>query len=101
MRFTTRKIPWDGRQNSANGFKDIRKRVREIFSEVVAEHEFEIQETRVASDHVHVLWGFPPRYSITHVVGMLKSIAASEIFDEFPEVKNELRGENFAKMAIL
>jgi len=70
--------------------EDIRKRVREIFSEVAAHHGFEIQEMRVASDHVHIFLTFPPRYSIAHVVGMLKSISASEIFGEFPEVKKEL-----------
>jgi len=38
---------------------------------------------------------FPPRYSIVQVVGMLKSISASEVFEEFPEVKKQLRGGEF------
>jgi putative transposase len=75
--------------------EDIRRRVREIFSEIGAHHGFEILEMRVAPDHVHIFLGFPPRYSIAHVVGMLKSISASEIFDEFPEVKKELWGGEF------
>ena len=75
--------------------EDIRKRVGEVFSEVAVHHGFEIQETRVAPDHVHIFLGFPPRYSIAHVVGMLKSISASEIFEEFPEVKKELWGGEF------
>jgi putative transposase len=75
--------------------EDIRRRVREIFLEIGAHHGFEIQETRVAPDHVHIFLGFPPRYSIAQVVGMLKSISASEIFDEFPEVKKELWGGEF------
>ena len=70
--------------------EDIWKRVREIFSDIAAYHGFEIQELRVAPDHVHIFLSFPPRYSIVHVVGMLKSISASEIFDEFPEAKKEL-----------
>ena len=75
--------------------EDIRQRVREIFSEVASHHGFEIQEMRVAEDHVHIFLTFPPRYSIAHVVGLLKSISASEIFDEFPEVKKELWGGEF------
>jgi putative transposase len=75
--------------------EDIRKRVQEIFSDIAAHHGFEIQEMRVASDHVHIFLGFPPRYSIAHVVGMLKSISGSEIFDKFPEVKKELWGGEF------
>ena len=81
--------------------RDIRKRVGEIFSDIAAHHRFEIQELRIAPDHVHIFLSFPPRYSIAKVVGMLKSISASEIFDEFPEVKRELWGENFGRMDIL
>ena len=72
--------------------EDIRDKAREIFSEVAENYGFEIQEMRVAPDHVHIFLGFPPRYSIAQVVGMLKSISASEIFEKFPEVKKELWG---------
>ena len=75
--------------------EDIRKRVRELFSEIATHHGFEIQEMKVAPDHVHIFLGFPTRYSIAKVVGMLKSISASEIFDEFPEIKKELWGGEF------
>jgi len=75
--------------------EDIRRRVREIFSEIGAHHGFEIQETRVAPDHVHIFLSFPPRYSIAHVVGVLKSISAAEVFEKFPEVKKELWGGEF------
>ena len=74
---------------------DIRERVGEIFSEIAQHHGFEIQEMRVAPDHVHAFLGFPPRYSIAQVVGMLKSISASEVFEEFPEVKKQLWGGEF------
>ncbi len=75
--------------------EDIRKRVRELFLEIAAHHGFEIEEMKVAPDHVHIFLGFPTRYSIASVVGMLKSISASEIFKEFPEVKKELWGGEF------
>jgi len=75
--------------------EDIRKKVGEIFLDIALHHGFEIQELRVAPDHVHMFLSFPPRYSIAHVVGMLKSISASEVFDKFPEVKKELWGGEF------
>ena len=75
--------------------EDIRKRVGELFVEIAVQHGFEIQELKVAPDHVHVFLNFPPRYSISYVVGMLKSISASGIFDEFPEVKKQLWGGEF------
>ena len=74
---------------------DIRERVGEIFSEIAQHHGFEIHEMRVAPDHAHLFLSFPPRYSIAQVVGMLKSISASEVFEEFPEVKKHLWGGEF------
>ena len=75
--------------------EDIGKRVREVFSGIVAHHGFEIQELRVAPDHVHIFLSFASRYSVAHVVGMLKSISASEIFDECPGVKKDFLGGEF------
>jgi len=71
---------------------DIRERVGEIFEEVSRNHDFEIDTLEIAEDHVHIFLSFPPRYSISRVVGMLKSISASVIFEEYPEVKRELWG---------
>jgi len=38
---------------------DIRDRVREIFLEIAENHGFEIQEMRVAPDHVHLFLNLP------------------------------------------
>jgi putative transposase len=77
--------------------EDIREKVKEIFREVAERHEYEIEEVNIAPDHVHIFLSFPPRYSIAHVVGVLKRISAAEVFEEFPEVKKELWGGNFGK----
>lgn len=74
---------------------DIRTKVEEIFQEIAGNHDFEIDTLEVAQDHVHIFLSFPPRYSISRVVGMLKSISASVIFREHPEVKRELWGGEF------
>jgi len=74
---------------------DVQERVKSIFQEIAANHEFEIDTLEVAADHVHIFLSFPPRYSISRVVGMLKSISASVIFKEHPEVKRELWGGEF------
>ena len=69
---------------------EIRERVRELFHEIGLYHGFEIMELEIAKDHVHVFISFPPKYSITKVVGILKAVSAREIREEFPEVKDEL-----------
>ena len=73
----------------------IRERVKVLFGEIADHHGFEIEEMEIALDHVHIFLSFPPRYSIARVVGMLKSISASEVFEEFPKVKKELWGGEF------
>ena len=51
---------------------------------------------------MHLFLSFPPRYSISKAVGILKSISASRVFQEHPEVKRELwGGANCGKTAIL
>jgi len=74
---------------------DIRDRVKGVFEEICKNHEFEIDTLEVARDHVHIFFSFPPRYSISKVVGILKSISGSIIFQEHPEVKKELWGGEF------
>ena len=71
---------------------DVRKLVKEIFYKIADEFEFEIDRCEVAEDHVHILMTFPPRYSISEVVGIVKSITASKIFEEFPRIKKQLWG---------
>jgi putative transposase len=66
----------------------VRAEVEKIFLDVAEHHGFEIEEMRVAPDHVHIFLSFPPRYSISQVVGMLKSISASEVFEKYPEVSS-------------
>jgi putative transposase len=72
--------------------EDIKARTKEIFEEIAIHHDFEIDTLEIAQDHVHIFLSFPPRYSISKVVGMLKSISASVIFKECPEIKKELWG---------
>jgi putative transposase len=74
---------------------DVRQRVEEMFYEIAENHEIEIDALEVAKDHVHLFVSFPPRLSISNVVGKLKSISASVIFREHPEVKRELWGGHF------
>jgi putative transposase len=77
----------------------MRQRAAELLREIAAEFQFEIEEMEVANDHVHLFLTVPPRYAIAKVVGLLKSISASELFREFPELKRQLRGGEFWKVA--
>ena len=71
---------------------DIQKFVVECFKEIALSNDFEIEEMKIAEDHVHIFLGFPPRYSISEVVQRLKGKSAREIFQRYREVKKELWG---------
>ena len=68
---------------------DIRTKVEEIFQEIAGNHDFEIDTLEIAKDHVHIFLSFPPRYSISKVVGILKSYQWQCNFSGAPEVKKE------------
>ena len=74
---------------------DLQQRVKEIFKEVSEDFGFELDTMEVMEDHVHLFLSAPPKYSIAKMVGILKSISASKIFKEFPEVKKQLWGGQF------
>ena len=68
----------------------LRERVEGLLREVAQDFGFEIDMLEVAVDHVHIFLDFPPRYSIAKVVGILKSITASQVLEEFPQLKKQL-----------
>ena len=75
--------------------EDIRQRAAALLREIADNFQFEIEEMEVAKDHVHLFLNSPPRYAIAKVVGILKSISASELFKEFPELRRQLWGGEF------
>jgi putative transposase len=74
---------------------DIQDRVRELFLEIGDRHDIEIDTMEIAEDHVHLFVSFPPRLSISEVVGKMKAISAKVIFEEFPETEREMYGGEF------
>lgn len=65
------------------------------FKDIAISNDYEIEVMELAEGHVHIFLGFPPKYSISDVVHMLKGISAREIFKTYPEVKRQLWGGEF------
>jgi putative transposase len=68
----------------------IQQRVKVLFEEIAQQFDFEIDRCEVNEEHVHLLISFPPRYSVSKVVGILKSISSSKVFEEFPKIRKQL-----------
>lgn len=67
-------------------------RLREIFEKIGRDFGIEIEVMELGEEHVHFLVSFPPRYSISKVVGIFKSISASRMFKEFGWLRETLWG---------
>jgi len=67
-------------------------RLKMIFQEIAERYGFEMDTQEVLDDHGHIFLSVPPRDSPAQVVQRLKSISARMVFQEFPEVKQQLCG---------
>ncbi len=43
-------------------------------------------------DHVHLFLSAPPHYAPAEILQIMKSVSARVVFQEFSEVKDQLRG---------
>ena len=51
---------------------EMKGRLKEIFSEIAEQYEFEIEEMSVQKDHVHLFVCAPPRYSPARLADILE-----------------------------
>ena len=70
-------------------------RLKEICSEIGKRYWFQFDAIGTDGDHVHILVGSEPKYAPSKVMQIIKSIAAKQIFKDFPEIRKELWGGEF------
>ena len=58
-------------------------------------YAIEINEMGFDQNHVHILCRYLPKYSGGQVIRLIKSISAKGVFQEAPEIKEELWGGEF------
>ena len=66
----------------------------EIKLDEVRKHypEFEYVEKNIQPDHVHIIMSFPPKYSISQVVGILKQNTGRALREKFDFIKERYYG---------
>ena len=69
--------------------------LRTICLDLADRHEITFIEIGTDRDHVHFLVQSVPSYSPTHLVRIIKSLTAREVFRRVPSVKNRLWGGAF------
>ena len=80
-------IAWAPEYRKWIGRGNLRDFVEQCITEIAISNDFEIEQMQIAEDHVHILLGFPPKYSIPTVVKRLKGGSARAILERYPEVK--------------
>ena len=76
-------------------FGVIRKDLGIVLKDLARQKGSEIQEGHLMSDHVYMLIGIPPKYSVSHVVGYIKGKSAIHIARCFRGKEKNFTGEHF------
>ncbi len=69
--------------------------LKEVCLEIGERYELKFLEIGTDKDHVHFLVQSIPRYSVTRIVTIIKSLTAKEILKRCPQVKQQLWGGEF------
>ena len=74
---------------------EVGKSIRDIIKQLCERKKVEILEGNVQEDHIHLVLSFPPKYSVSEVVGFVKGKSAIKIFDGHAELKKRYWGRHF------
>ena len=75
--------------------KEVDETLKMICLEIAKRYEINFLEIGIDKDHVHFLIQSVPKYSVTQIIRIIKSITAKKIFDKHPQVKEQLWGGEF------
>ena len=64
-------------------FGQMRRGIGRIVRKLCQRHGVELIEGHALSDHVHILLGIPPKFSVANTVGCLKGKSAIRIHREY------------------
>ena len=88
-------IVWTPKYRKALWVGEVARAVQELFYQIAAAYDLEIDTMEVMEDHVHVFLSAPPRYAPARIAQILKSISARELFARFPRLRRQLWGGQF------
>ena len=74
---------------------EIANSAREIIRQLCKWKKIEILEWSVQYAHIHLVLSFPPKYSISEVVGFVKGKSGIKMFDTYLKLKNRYWGRYF------
>ena len=76
-------------------YGQIKKNIGQILRQLCEQKGIEIIEAEACPDHIDMLISFPPKYSISYVMGYLKGKSSLVIYEKYPELKYKYRNREF------
>ena len=76
-------------------YGQIKKDIGQILCQLCEQKGIEIIEAEACPDHIHMLISFPPKYSISYVMGYLKGKSSLMIFDRHANLKYKYGNRHF------
>ena len=74
---------------------NISNRLKEIFENIQANYNIELQEWNHSEDHVHILFKAHPNTTISKFINAYKSASSRLVKKEYPEIRQKLWKEYF------
>ena len=76
-------------------YKQIKKDIAKILSELCKRKGIEIIEAEACSDHIHMFVRIPPKYSVSEIMGYLKGKSSLMIFERHAHLKYKSGNRHF------
>ena len=73
----------------------IKLEIGKILRKLCEYKKIEIIEAQACPDHIHMLISFPPKYSISQIMGYLKGKSSLMIFDKHSNLKYKFGNRHF------
>jgi len=76
--------------------QDARDYARTVISDICEKMGLVIMSLAVGVDHVHIFYGYPPRYSVSEIAKRIKGTSSKLMRERFPELKKWCEGSLWA-----
>jgi len=78
-----------------NIYGELKKDIGTILQQLCDQKGVEIIEAEACPDHIHMLLGIPPKYSVSQIMGYLKGKSSLMIFDRHANLKYRYGNRHF------
>jgi putative transposase len=76
-------------------YSHLRRHLGEVFRKLALQKASRVEEGHLMVDHVHMLLSIPPKYAVSHVVGLIKGKSAIHLARVYGENKRNFVGQHF------